>query len=46
MTSLNEASWAAVPAGSYVDGYDPDYSEYYEFDLTASSVPAATTVSQ
>ena len=36
---FNEASWAAVPSGSYNDGYDPDYSLYYFFDLTGSVVP-------
>jgi hypothetical protein len=38
--NLNEASWAAVPAGSYVDGYDPNYSLYLEFDVTGSTLPA------
>jgi hypothetical protein len=37
---LNEASWAAVPAGSYVDAYDPDYAEHFEFDLLGSTLPA------
>jgi len=37
--NLNEASWAAVPSGSYVDGYDPNYSQYFEFDLLGSSPP-------
>lgn len=36
----NEASWAAVPAGSYVDGYDPSYTQYFEFDVLGSTVPA------
>lgn len=39
-TSFNEASWAAVPEASYVDGYDPDYTQYFEFDLAGSSLPA------
>lgn len=37
--NLSEASWAAVPAGSYVDGYDPDYGQYLELDLLGSTVP-------
>lgn len=37
--SLNEASWAAVPAGSYVDGYDPIYTLYFDFDVLGSTVP-------
>ena len=40
---FNEASWAAVPEGSYVDGYDPDYSQYFEFDITGSTLPADYT---
>jgi hypothetical protein len=38
--AFNEASWAAVPGGSYVDGYDPDYSQWFEFDLLGSTLPA------
>jgi hypothetical protein len=34
-----EASWAAVPAGSHVDSYDPDYGSYYQFDRHGSTVP-------
>jgi hypothetical protein len=37
---LQEASWAAVPEGSYVDGYDPDYAEHFAFDRAGSTVPA------
>ena len=36
---LQEASWAAHPQGSYVDGYDPDYAEYWELDLLGSAQP-------
>ncbi|MFO7564832.1 MAG: Ig-like domain-containing protein [Enhygromyxa sp.] len=36
----NEACWAAVPAGSYVDGYDPDYAQYFQFDVLASMYPS------
>ncbi|MFV8753872.1 Ig-like domain-containing protein [Nannocystaceae bacterium ST9] len=35
-----EASWAAFPASSYVDGYDPNYSKYFEFDVSGSTLPA------
>ncbi len=35
----NEASWAATPATSYGDGYDPDYAAFYAFDLAASELP-------
>ena len=38
--NLNEASWSAVPDGSYVDGYDPDYTQYFEFDVLGSTAPA------
>ena len=34
-----EASWAAHPEGSYVDGYDPDYTQYWAFDLLGSTMP-------
>lgn len=39
--ALDEASWAAFPSGSYVDGYDPDYGEYWSFDLQGSVAPGA-----
>ncbi|HWB78030.1 MAG TPA: Ig-like domain-containing protein [Nannocystaceae bacterium] len=39
-TDLDEASWAAHPQGSYVDGYDPMYTEYWAFDLLGSATPA------
>ena len=38
---LNEASWAAVPASSYVDGYDPDYSALFQFDRAGTIEPAS-----
>ena len=38
--NLAEASWAAIPGSSYVDGYDPNYSKYYEFDIGGSTLPA------
>ncbi|MCH9683822.1 MAG: Ig-like domain-containing protein [Deltaproteobacteria bacterium] len=37
--ALNEASWGAVPEGSYVDGYDPDYAQFFQFDLASSLLP-------
>lgn len=37
--AFNEASWSAVPAGSYVDGYDPDYGQHFEFDVLGSTRP-------
>jgi hypothetical protein len=36
----DEASWAAHPDGSYLDGPDPDYGEYWAFDLLGSDTPA------
>jgi Bacterial Ig-like domain len=39
-TVLDEASWAACPEDSYADGYDPDYSQYWSFDLNGSVNPA------
>lgn len=41
--NLDEASWAACPEGSYVDGYDPDYAQYWSFDLLGSDAPADHT---
>ncbi len=38
--AFNEASWAAVPGSSYVDGYDPNYTKYFEFDVLGSTLPA------
>jgi len=38
-TALSEASWAAHPEGSYVDGYDPDYTQSWAFDLLGSALP-------
>lgn len=40
-TPLDEASWAGMPGGTYVDGYDPDFGMFLQFDLTGSTVPAA-----
>ena len=38
--AFNEATWASVPSGSYVDSYDPDYTQFFEFDNLASTLPA------
>lgn len=37
---FNEWSWAAVPEGSYIDGYDPDFGQYLQLDLAGSTLPA------
>ena len=37
---LAEWTWGAVPSGSLVDNYDPDYGGYFEFELQGSTVPA------
>jgi len=37
---LDEASWAAVPEASFVDGYDPDYTQFLQFDRMGSTPPA------
>ncbi len=42
-TSMNEWTWAGVPDSSFADGYDPDYTHYYDFDLTASASPSSYT---
>jgi hypothetical protein len=38
-TMFDEATWAACPEGSYVDGYDPEYTQYWSFDLSGSDAP-------
>ena len=38
--AFSELSWAAVPSTSFVDGYDPDYTQFFQFDLLGSTVPA------
>ncbi len=39
--AFNEASWAGMPSSAYVDGYDPDFATFMQFDLTGSTVPSA-----
>ncbi len=36
---FNEASWAAMPSTSFVDGYDPDYTQFFQFDNLGSTLP-------
>ena len=38
-TAMIEWSYAAVPSTSFIDGYDPDYTKYYEFDLSSTPAP-------
>ncbi len=38
-TPGNEWSWGAVPSASFVDGYDPDYTKYFEFNLKDNVKP-------
>jgi hypothetical protein len=39
----HDISYAAVPSTSFTDGYDPDYTKYFEFDLTSPAVPISYT---
>jgi hypothetical protein len=39
-TTGGEWSYAAVPSTSFANGKDPDYTKYYEFDLTGGAAPA------
>jgi hypothetical protein len=46
MFMINEAggsewSYAAVPSAAFADGYDPDLSSYYSFDIGGTHVPTA-----
>lgn len=46
LSMVNEANggewtWSGVPATSFADGVDPDYSSYYSFDLSGADVPAS-----
>lgn len=36
----SEWSWAAMPEGSYMDSYDPDYGQYLQIDRSGSTLPA------
>ncbi|MHC4647623.1 MAG: hypothetical protein ACYTBJ_19325 [Planctomycetota bacterium] len=38
-TVASEWTFAGVPSTSFSDAYDPDYSSYFQFDLTAASPP-------
>ena len=35
----SEWTWAAVPSVSFLDGYDPDFTRYFEFDFDSTAVP-------
>ncbi len=39
--SMVESSWAALPASSFTNGYDPDYAKCYQFDLGGQAVPSS-----
>jgi len=41
--TMSEWSWAGVPDTSFVDGYDPDYTRYFDFDLSAAAAPSSYT---
>jgi len=38
-TTASEWSYAAVPANSFTDGYDPDYGKFYQFDFGTMTAP-------
>lgn len=40
-----ESTYAPIPAGSFLDGYDPDYGLWYAFDLAGGRPPTATPAS-
>ena len=40
-TQNSEFTFAGVPSTSFTDGYDPDWTGYYSFDLTDDQAPAA-----
>jgi hypothetical protein len=40
-TTGSESSYGAAPSASFIDGADPDYQSYFEFDLTAGLAPNA-----
>ncbi len=42
-TGGGEWTWAGVPTNSFVDGIDPDYGHYFQFDLTSSATPVSYT---
>jgi hypothetical protein len=39
----NETTYAATPAGSIADGYDPDYGQYWQFDRASPLGPTSYT---
>lgn len=40
-TDTTEWTYAGVPDSSFADGNDPDYTKYYEFDLSGAQAPNA-----
>jgi hypothetical protein len=39
-TNNNQGTYAGVPGGGIVDGVDPDFSSWFEFDLEGSVLPS------
>ena len=39
-TNNNQATYAGVPSTAFVDGLDPNFSSWYEFDLEGSVLPS------
>ncbi|HHO51913.1 MAG TPA: hypothetical protein ENK18_13795, partial [Deltaproteobacteria bacterium] len=37
----SESSYAVTPSDSFVEGYDPDYGRYWQFDLASPDAPNA-----
>lgn len=42
-TNGNEFSFAAMPGNSFTDAYDPDFGNYYQFNLLGQTPPAGHT---
>jgi hypothetical protein len=39
--AFSEFTFAGVPSNSFIDGYDPDFSTFFEFNLDSSEAPKA-----
>jgi hypothetical protein len=39
--SSNEVTYAGVPFNSFIDGFDPNYTHYYSFNLAGSISPSS-----
>jgi hypothetical protein len=37
----SESTYAPIPAGSFTDGYDPDFTRWYRFDRASATPPAS-----